>query len=60
MEDKYCFISYSSKDREIVMKIMDEMRRWHIPFWVAPDNIMPGSNYAKEIPSAIENCACVV
>ena len=58
--EKYVFVSYSSKDREEVGRLIDEMRRWHIPYWVAPDCILPGSNYAKEIPAAIKNCTVFI
>lgn len=50
------FISYSSKDYAIATKIRNKLRENNINCWMAPDSIPGGSDYAHEIPSAIESC----
>lgn len=55
-ENGYVFISYSSKDVDYVTQITGALERAGINYWMAPDNIPAGSNYAKEIPKAIKEC----
>ncbi|MBQ8526860.1 MAG: TIR domain-containing protein [Lachnospiraceae bacterium] len=50
------FISYSSKDTQIVKKITQGLKDAGISYWKAPEMIPAGSNYAREIPRAIEKC----
>ena len=50
------FISYSSKDTQTVKKIAQDLRDAGITYWKAPEMIPAGSNYAREIPRAIEKC----
>ncbi len=50
------FISYSSKDIQTVKKITQTLSEAGISYWKAPDMIPAGSNYAREIPRAIEKC----
>ena len=58
--DGKIFISYSSKDSEFVEKILNILERAQIEYWKAPEMIPAGSNYAKEIPKAIQACeACL-
>lgn len=59
MSDKV-FISYSSKDAEIVNKITQRLTDEGIGYWKAPEMIPAGSNYAREIPRAIEACEVFV
>ena len=47
------FVSYSSKDLDILTPIFRMMQKNNIPFFKAPESIPQGSNYAKEIPGAI-------
>lgn len=56
-KDKYVFISYSSKDNEYVSQLADKLKESGISYWKAPEMIMGGSNYAKEIPKAIAQCS---
>lgn len=56
-KDKYVFISYSSKDNEYVTQLAEKLSENGISYWKAPDMIMGGSNYAKEIPKAITHCS---
>lgn len=49
------FISYSTKnqfDADLVKRVLENNG---ISCWMAPDNIPSGSNYAREIPTAIQN-----
>lgn len=50
------FISYSSKDTQTVKKITQILNDEGIQYWKAPEMIPAGSNYAREIPRAIEKC----
>ncbi|MBO5241907.1 MAG: TIR domain-containing protein [Lachnospiraceae bacterium] len=54
------FISYSSKDAKIVKKIIQKLTDEGIAYWKAPEMIPAGSNYAREIPRAIESCKVFV
>ena len=54
--EKYVFISYSSKDRKIVNEILQILEGMGISYWKAPEMIPAGSNYAREIPRAIQAC----
>lgn len=55
-EAKSVFISYSSKDKKLVGKIVKLLDRAGVTYWIAPDMIPVGSNYAREIPRAIREC----
>ena len=50
------FISYSSIELESAEAVRNVLENNQIPCWMAPRDIPVGSNYAKEIPSAIRNC----
>lgn len=57
MEQKdYAFISYSTKDVLFVNNLTDLLKSCQISYWKAPEMIPAGSNYAKEIPQAIQEC----
>ncbi len=56
-QKEYVFISYSSKDDLFVQKMVETMQNSGISYWKAPEMIPAGSNYAKEIPRAIKECA---
>lgn len=53
---KSVFISYSSKDRAFVDRIVRKLEEMGIYCWQAPEHIPAGSSYAKEIPKAIREC----
>lgn len=53
---KSVFISYCSKDQKYVKKMTQMLGKMGISYWIAPDMIPAGSNYAREIPFAIRNC----
>ncbi len=50
------FISYSSAELEIADKIRRTLESNGISCWMAPESIPAGSDYAKEIPRAINAC----
>ena len=54
--NKSVFISYSSKDERYIKKMTQMLEKMGITYWIALDMIPAGSNYAREIPSAIQNC----
>lgn len=56
-ETKTVFISYSSKDSAYVERIIQVLEEMGVTYWRAPQMIPAGSNYAREIPQAIKNCA---
>lgn len=52
----YVFISYSTKDGLFVEMLTDLLKSCQISYWKAPEMIPAGSNYAREIPQAIQKC----
>lgn len=55
-EGKSVFISYCSKDERYIRKMTQMLDKMGISYWIAPDMIPAGSNYAREIPGAIQRC----
>lgn len=55
-EEKSVFISYCSKDERYIRKMTQMLEKMGISYWIAPDMIPAGSNYAREIPGAIQCC----
>lgn len=55
-KQKSVFISYSSKDKTFVQKIVKMLKEMGVNCWKAPEMIPAGSSYAKEIPKAIREC----
>lgn len=54
------FISYSSKDSQQAETVRNILEKNSIPCWMAPRDIPGGSNYTKEIPTAIRGCQVFV
>lgn len=54
------FISYSTKDQLQAETVRDILEKNGIVCWMAPRDIPGGSNYTKEIPSAIRGCQVFV
>ena len=54
------FISYSTKDTAQAETVRNVLESNAIPCWMAPRDIPGGSNYTKEIPSAIRGCQVFV
>jgi hypothetical protein len=55
-KDSLVFISYSSKDSALAQQTRQVLETNHIPCWMAPESIPPGSSYADKIPKAIAEC----
>ncbi|MBE5963448.1 MAG: toll/interleukin-1 receptor domain-containing protein [Lachnospira sp.] len=53
---KTVFISYSSYNDLFVNRIIEMIEKAGLLYWKAPEMIPAGSNYAKEIPKAIQSC----
>lgn len=49
------FISYKSDDSALAMKVVKALEDSGIPCWIAERDIQTGSNYATDIPNAINN-----
>lgn len=50
------FISYSSKDKDIAVKILDAIESTGHTCWIAPRNIPYGTPYARAIMEGIDEC----
>lgn len=57
---KKIFISYSSTEYETARKFHDAFSAHGMSCWMAPESIPVGSNYAIEIPNAIQECQVFV
>ncbi len=60
MENPYCFISYSTKNKDIAESVKDKLLSNSISCWMAPYSIPYGSDYSTEIYDAIANCKVFV
>ena len=47
------FISHSSKDKDIADKVVEYLEERGLTCWIAPRDIVPGSNWASSISTAI-------
>ena len=54
------FISYSSAEMSQAETVRNVLEENGIPCWMAPRDIPGGSNYTKEIPTAIRGCQVFV
>lgn len=54
------FISYSRKDREPVRKLIAELNKQHISYWIDFKDIRKDTPYDDQIPNAIQACKIVV
>lgn len=54
------FISYSSKEVDTAIKVCEFLENNGIACWMAPRNVVAGSNYASQIVSAIKACSVLV
>ena len=54
------FISYSSKESEVAMKVCDYLESNGIACWIAPRNVNHGLSFAPQIVQAIKNCKVLV
>ena len=54
------FISHSSKDKEIADKLCEAMEAKGLKCWIAPRDIVPGSEWAVSISEAISDISAMV
>lgn len=54
------FISYSSREADVAIKVCEYLENNGIICWMAPRNVIAGSNYATQIVSAIKSCSVLV
>jgi len=54
------FISFSSKDSKLALKIYDRLNMRGIKSWISAKDISPGGNYQLEISNAIKSAEIVV
>ncbi len=54
------FISYSDKEARIAKEICDKLEAEGLPCWMAPRNIVAGSNWPASIAQAVRNAKLVV
>lgn len=54
------FISYSSLDKAIADAACSRLEQAGIRCWIAPRDVLPGSDWATAIVKAIEQCRVVV
>lgn len=57
---KHVFISYSSRDSDLADQVVRGLEANDLPCWIASRDIPFGSNYAKEISSAIKGAGCLL
>ncbi|MDT7541360.1 MAG: eukaryotic-like serine/threonine-protein kinase [Acidobacteriota bacterium] len=56
----YVFISYSSKNTETANAVCAALEENGIPCWIAPRDIMPGTDWSEPIIDAIDQCSVMV
>ncbi len=54
------FISHSSIDIKKAELLVEYLEDNNLPCWIAPRNIPPSANYAKEITKAIDTCEYII
>jgi hypothetical protein len=54
------FVSHSSKDKAKADLLVNHLEDNNLPCWIAPRNIPPSANYAKEITKAIGACEYII
>ena len=60
MDKKEIFISYRSTESAHAYFMKDFLETNGFSVWMAPESIPVGSDYAHEIPNALQNCSAVV
>lgn len=48
-DDKFIFISYSSKDKNVADALCHYLEERGVPCWIAPRDILPGQTWAGAI-----------
>jgi predicted ATPase len=54
------FISHSSKDKSVADVICSALEANDLPCWIAPRDIVPGTDWSAAIVGALEECPAVV
>ncbi len=54
------FLSYSSRNKAVADAVCAGLENGKIRCWIAPRDVLPGSNYGESIVSALESCRVVV
>ncbi len=57
---QHVFLSYSSHDKPTAETVCAAMEAGGIPVWMAPRNILPGSDYGASIIEALEGAQAIV
>jgi hypothetical protein len=57
---KEIFVSYASKDYEIVTKIVDKLKEWNVKVWFDKHELEPADEYAEEIKKQIRESKAFV
>lgn len=58
--DKYVFISYSTRDKNMADAICHYLEESGVPCWIAPRDILAGQSWAGAIVKAIRGCAAMI
>ena len=56
----HIFISYSSKELDVALKVCEFLENNDFKCWIAPRNVEAGGNFATQIVTAIKNCDMLV
>lgn len=54
------FVSYSSKDTEIVAKIVSDIRSKGIPYWLDSENIYPGDSVSEKLNEGLDKASILL
>lgn len=54
------FISYSSKDKPVADAICATLEKRQVRCWIAPRDILPGTDYSAAIVGAIQDCRAII
>lgn len=56
----HVFVSYSRRDRVLVLSLLYGLRQRGIPFWIDQDNISGGTYWDNAIENAIHDASCML
>lgn len=57
---KRIFVSYSSHDREVAVRVCKSLEKAGLHCWIAPRDIAPGANWGGSIAEAIDDAVAMV
>jgi len=58
--NEYVFISYSRLDKQFVDKLADDLRQRGIDVWIDVENIMPGTDWQREIEKGLKSATASI